>query len=78
MKDKPEKNFKKSFCNIDKNIKLCDPEYKYRYDLFNSRTNSLGEQKYKSPMIPGYTGFYHRLRERERERENGFDWLFIF
>jgi hypothetical protein len=24
---------------------------------FNSRVNSIGDQKYKSPMVPGYTGF---------------------
>ena len=43
--------------DIKKNIKFCDPEYKCRYKLFNNRVNSIGDQKYKSPMVPGYTGF---------------------
>jgi hypothetical protein len=42
---------------IEKNIKFCDPEYKCRYMAFNNRVNSIGDQKYKSPMVPGYTGF---------------------
>lgn len=48
---------RKLYGNSEKNMRFSDPEYECRYELFNKRINSLGDQKYKSPMLPGYTGF---------------------
>jgi hypothetical protein len=48
--------------DIEKNIKFNDPEYKLRYENFNNRINSFCEQKYKTPMIPGYTGTIIRAK----------------